>query len=312
MTADPASISVIVPSYGSDPHLMDVLDALHRQSQVPAEIIVAHSGTDDPSAKISARHSKVKVVHSDKRWYPGAARNAGAAIARSPWLAFVDSDVIVSPGWLTGFAQAIGQADGAPAAFCGAIDCAPGADYWAWCSWWIACGAVHSYNAPRAMVTGPGGNMALSADCFKRLGGFREDLFAAEDGDLHARLHRMGGQVLFVPAAQAVHVFQNGTGYLINRLGAMGGHGAKLRRWHQFVPGQAAVRWPVLSLGLWMMRLLQMYLRALRSPGAPVWNLIWHTPGILAGLLAWNCGFTAEAFRGRNPDLPERIKATQG
>jgi len=314
MTAAPGSnsISVVIPSHGHDPHLMDVLDALHRQTVTPAEIIVAHSGTDDPSALIAGRYRGVDVLHSDERWYPGAARNAGAAASSSRWIAFIDSDILVSPDWLRNFARAIADAECTAVAFCGAIDCAAGADYWAWCSWWIACGTVHSYNAPRTMMTGPGGNMVLSRDWFTKLHGFQEDLFAAEDSDLHARLHLMGGRLQFVPAARTAHVFPNGSDYLFKRLGALGGHAARLRRWHQHVPGYAAVRWPALSLGLWLVRVLQIYGRALRSRDAPIWNLIRHTPGIIAGLVAWNLGFTKEAFRRRHDDSPDRINATQG
>lgn len=282
---------------------MGVIEALHRQTLPPTEIVVAHSGPSDPSARITDQFPQVEVLHSDVRWYPGAARNAGAAATHGDWIAFLDSDVLVSRDWMKILSGVIENAEDELIAFCGSIDCAPEADYWAWCSWWIACGAVHSYNTAKMMKTGPGGNMVLSDRCFTKLGGFREDLLSAEDADLHARLHVMGGELYFVPTAHSIHVFQNGHDYLFKRLGKMGRHAARLRRWHPFIPGQAAVRWPMLSLALWVVRIVQIYTRALRGRNAPIGNLIVHTPGIIAGLLVWNWDFTVEAFR-RVSDKP--------
>ena len=41
------------------------------------------------------------VVRLDRNTGPGEARNAGLAAVSTPFVAFVDTDVTVSPGWLT-------------------------------------------------------------------------------------------------------------------------------------------------------------------------------------------------------------------
>ena len=76
---DGTGTSVIIPAYGHCPHLPTVLRALLEGSVRPIEIIVSHSGPDDPTADIAAISDTVSVLHHADRLLGGAARNRGAA-----------------------------------------------------------------------------------------------------------------------------------------------------------------------------------------------------------------------------------------
>ena len=88
--------SVIIPAYNDAPFLKELVESIKKQIHNSLEIIIAHSSTHDPSQLLDNKSSHIHVIHSDDRWLPGAARNAGAKKATGDWLIFIDSDVINS------------------------------------------------------------------------------------------------------------------------------------------------------------------------------------------------------------------------
>lgn len=96
------AFSVVVPTRG-DAALAGVIADLSAQS-LPRdrfEVVVAFDGVA-PSADQQRRMDAagVTIAQLDRRRGPGAARNAGAAVARGTWLAFTEDDVRVPAGWL--------------------------------------------------------------------------------------------------------------------------------------------------------------------------------------------------------------------
>uniref|UniRef100_UPI00066B8D9E glycosyltransferase family 2 protein n=1 Tax=Nonomuraea sp. SBT364 TaxID=1580530 RepID=UPI00066B8D9E len=84
-------ITVVIPTIGR-PSLAATLASLG--TDLP--IIVADD-RPDPSPPL-ALPSHVRVVRSGGRG-PAAARNAGWRLAGTPWVAFLDDDVVPEPGW---------------------------------------------------------------------------------------------------------------------------------------------------------------------------------------------------------------------
>jgi len=106
--------SVIVPTRGDDRRLFALLEALERQSLAAhlREWIVVFDGTS-PSREAARRLGALEargIVLGERRG-PGAARNAGAAVARGQWLAFTEDDCIPAPTWLEEAARAIDRDD---------------------------------------------------------------------------------------------------------------------------------------------------------------------------------------------------------
>lgn len=286
-------ISVVIPAYGAGPYLSDLIRALAAQSHAPDEIIVAHSGDHDPTGTIEALAPRVRVLHSETRWLPGAARNAGAAAAKGDWLAFIDSDMQPAPDWLAGLVGA--AAGGGPDDMTiGAIDRAPDETYWGTVMWYIEFGSVHPTRPAHDMAAGPGANLLIRRKTFAALGGFPEDLLIAEDAAFCVRLREKGGHVRFTPEAVSVHHFQCDRHHALSRLRALGAGGAAARQ-ELDLPGSFVARTPPLGIVLLPVRVAQMVVR-LVSDRAPMGAFIRHFPGIALGLAAWTWGFTRRSF----------------
>ncbi|UGQ12655.1 glycosyltransferase [Yinghuangia sp. ASG 101] len=92
----PHPVTVVVPAYRRPDELARCLAALAGLS-----VIVVDDGSPDAASlrDVADAHGAVLVRHTANRG-PAAARNTGLALARSPFVAFVDSDCRPEPGWL--------------------------------------------------------------------------------------------------------------------------------------------------------------------------------------------------------------------
>jgi glycosyltransferase involved in cell wall biosynthesis len=289
----PAGVTVIVPVHGPGPHLDDVLAALQLQLPPVERIIVSHSGEGDPRSRF-VNVKDVTVLHSPDRLFAGAARNRGMALATTEWVAFVDEDVMVDGHWHAALLEAIAlrQAD----CIVGSIGVAQSGGYWGMSLWFAEFSSVHPYLAAKPLSSGASANLAVRRELFASIGGFPNDWRTAEDALAQARLEERGHRIRFEPGVLGRHVNLPGIGRMMRYLFCLGGSSAKLRRMYPALTGGRAVRWPVLSLGLWLARLFHIYGRVLRAQNGPIISLALYTPGVLIGLLAWNAGFSKEAF----------------
>lgn len=93
-------ISVIVPVYKVEKYLKDCVDSILLQSYKNLEIILIDDGSPDNCGKIcdeyKERDSRIIVIHKENGGLSDA-RNAGLDICKGEYIAFVDSDDIVSP-----------------------------------------------------------------------------------------------------------------------------------------------------------------------------------------------------------------------
>ena len=95
-----SGLSVIVPARDAAATIGLTLDALKRQTGVECfEVIVVDNGSLDATAVLAER-AGARVVRRARGEGPGAARNAGAAVACGRRLAFTDADCEPCPGWL--------------------------------------------------------------------------------------------------------------------------------------------------------------------------------------------------------------------
>ena len=291
-------ISVVIPGYGVCAHLGEVIAGIGRQQPAPREIIVVHSGDGDPSGDLPPAMNgvPVRVVHVDGRLFAGAARNRGAALAQSTWLAFVDSDVLPAGGWLAALAAA--SRDDPDACYIGAIDFARSGGYWGLCLWTIEFGSVHSYMPARIFENGPSANMFLSKQAFADAGGFPDAFQVAEDAMLQSRLRAAGLKIRFLPGARVGHYNIGGLRHTLRHIARLGVGGAEVRG-RDAMRGSLAVRGPVLAVGLWLARFALIWLRTVRWAPRLVPRLLVLTPGILLCLWFWNAGFIKGALRQR-------------
>ena len=93
-------VSIIIPIYNSRPYLADVAEGIRRQEWPELEIIGIDDGSTDGSPEEFARLLPEATLLQQTNAGPSAARNAGLAVARGEYIAFLDSDDVWPEGKL--------------------------------------------------------------------------------------------------------------------------------------------------------------------------------------------------------------------
>ena len=98
--ASPAA-SVVICTYNGRPRIEGALSSLRAQdTDEQFEVIVVESGDDGCGDYLAEQHPDVRVVRSERRLFPGPARNRGVAAARGQVVAFLPDDGVAEHDWL--------------------------------------------------------------------------------------------------------------------------------------------------------------------------------------------------------------------
>ncbi|WP_326542444.1 glycosyltransferase [Pseudorhodoferax sp.] len=184
-------IGVVIPAHDEAAHVGTAVAAARRAALHPAlageavQILVVADACRDDTAALAAAGGALTLVLSARN--VGLARHAGARLllaAGARWLAFTDADSTVADDWL---AEQLGlQCD----AVCGCV----------WVADWQAHGEraallAQAFAAQYCPVDGHrhihGANLGLSADAYRRVGGFPA-LASSEDVALVQALEAAG------------------------------------------------------------------------------------------------------------------------
>uniref|UniRef100_B8HPX7 Glycosyl transferase family 2 n=1 Tax=Cyanothece sp. (strain PCC 7425 / ATCC 29141) TaxID=395961 RepID=B8HPX7_CYAP4 len=92
MLPDSPLISVIIPVYNRDRYLAEAIESVLNQTYPAIDLIVVDDGSSDRSAEVAQRYPLTYVYQSNQGI--SAARNAGVALAKGNFIAFLDSDDI--------------------------------------------------------------------------------------------------------------------------------------------------------------------------------------------------------------------------
>lgn len=91
------SVSVIIPTYNREKCIAECIESVLGQTVSPEEILVIDDGSSDRTPEILASFGdKISVIRQENGGV-SAARNAGLSVAKSEWVAFLDSDDIWLP-----------------------------------------------------------------------------------------------------------------------------------------------------------------------------------------------------------------------
>ena len=175
-------VSVVVPAFNEERLLAGSLAAIREAMSVldDAELIVCDNNSTDRTAQI-ARSAGAKVVFEPVNQI-ARARNTGAAQASGDWLVFVDADSYPSKELFRETAEVI-QSGRCLAG--GATVTLESPDLAV--RFWVAAWNFLSRRARWAA----GSFIFCEAAAFRRLGGFSQDLYAAEEIELFRRLKRL-------------------------------------------------------------------------------------------------------------------------
>lgn len=212
-------LSVVIPTLGRA-ILIRTLDSLiATEGFSELEIIVA-GRVPDPQvrADLQARCERhANLTHLDIRFSQGDSsrkKNAGAAAAKAPLIAFLDDDVVVAHDWpqqmMAPFAdERVGLASG-PSLVPDDINWMGRLAGLALSSW--AAGYVAERYQKNREVVYPinwdrviGCNAAYRREAFEQMGGFPADFYPGEEMMAAYRTEQAGWALVFVPAAWVRH-----------------------------------------------------------------------------------------------------------
>lgn len=88
-----AVVDVIIPSYGRSTLLQGAIDSVLKQTFTALNLFVVDDASPQPLApQLHFSDARLHFYRLSKTAGPGGARNAGVALGRSPFIAFLDSD----------------------------------------------------------------------------------------------------------------------------------------------------------------------------------------------------------------------------
>jgi glycosyltransferase involved in cell wall biosynthesis len=185
-------VSVIIPTYNRRAMVCEAVASVLAQRDANFELIVVDDGSTDGTSDPLSRLDHLTVERTERRG-PAAARNRGVACASAPLIAFLDSDDLWAPDKL--FRQLAFMREFPD---CGISQTA---EIWIRDGRRVNPGLRHLKRAGDIFVDSlqtclisPSAAI-LKTDLFRTLGGFDQDLAAAEDYDLWLRIlvdHEVG------------------------------------------------------------------------------------------------------------------------
>jgi glycosyltransferase involved in cell wall biosynthesis len=189
-------VSVVIPTFRRRETLQRALESVQAQTCPAAEIIVVDdcSGPDYDSF-FDSLPSSVRVVRLPENRGPSAARNAGAALAQSPFVALLDSDDWWIPTKLERQCAYLRENPDAHAVHTAVLIAVGDQLRRATCRKPLRLNA-RSILTRRAVITS---SLLVRKDTLAAVGGFDEFVQSSEDYDLCVRLVANGAHVDFVP-----------------------------------------------------------------------------------------------------------------
>jgi len=178
--------SIVVPAYNEERLLPATLAAIRHaarefESGHDWELVVCDNNSSDRTAEI-ARAAGARVVFEPHNQI-GRARNTGAAAATGDWLIFVDADSTPGPGLFRDVRAAAESGRCIAGGSTIAVD-SPVLSFRLAVATWNATSRIGRWAA--------GSFIFCEAAAFRGLGGFSEELYAAEELEFFRRVKRRG------------------------------------------------------------------------------------------------------------------------
>ena len=213
-------VTVVVPVRNGARWLADVLDAILAQhGGRPFEVIVIDDGSTDGSrALLDSRYvsAEIRVVNGPRRG-AAAAINTGIRLARFPFIAQIDQDVVIAPAWLDTLLAAM--TNGNVAAAQGYYHTDPRAPLTARV---MGLDLEQRYAAIDGAETDHicTGNAVYRAEALHAVGLFDENLGYGYDNDMSYRLAEHGYRLVMCREARSRHYWRSGlVPYLVQQYG---------------------------------------------------------------------------------------------
>jgi GT2 family glycosyltransferase len=208
-------VSIIIISFNEVDLIGECLSHILAQSYDNYEVIVHDNASSDGTPDYIAQNfPNIKLIRGTENIGFGGANNEAAHVASGKYLAFINDDAYVAPGWLAPLVEIL-EAD--PSIGCAGPElmCLEKKDT-------VLChgNGIHlsgvAYLNDRGQLARPASPMEVGGisgaaflihrELFLELGGFESMFFLYyEDTDLSLRLHLLGKRYVIVPGAMVYH-----------------------------------------------------------------------------------------------------------
>lgn len=287
-------MSVVVPAYRAERTLRRCIDHLLDQDlDAPYEVILVVSA-DEPSGLPAdlPRDPRLTVLRRTPRVEAAAARNAGVAVARAPWIAFVDADALASRSWLRTLLEhapratvvAGGVRNGTPRSVAGTAE------------YLVEFSDVHPRRPAPGAWHGVTCNLLVHRSAWERFGPFPEGLGGGED-TLFTTAAADAGTFRFAGDATVTHLNRTDPRTVIRHQAEAGRYTARIVRRALRYRGRLLVRHPALVPLAVVARAMAVTARAARFAADGRLRALASTPVAVAALVAWGWGAAAEGRR---------------
>lgn len=273
-------VDVVVPFAGDPAELAAVCRRMAGLRLGPGDTLVV---VDNTPGHTDLNGTGVSVLHAAARPTPSFARNRGAARGTADWLVFLDADAVPSPELLDRYF------DPPPAASTGLIgggvldeevpENGPAVARYIYLRGVMSQERTFSFGDwgyPKSA------NVACRREAFEAIGGFREEIRAAEDADLTYRLRAAGWDVERRERATVVHFSRRTLRGLVKQQLVWGAGGAWLAKVYPgsvpLISGPRLARWGLAQTARGLLRLSRpdrdaVILALLRPVEALAWEL---------------------------------------
>jgi glycosyltransferase involved in cell wall biosynthesis len=178
--------TVIIPAFNEERYLPTTLSALMlamKDSGLPGQVIVVDNNSTDDTARVAADHGAQVVFEPVNQI--SRARNAGAAVADTPYLIFIDADTSISGPLLAAALTALASGKVCGGGSTLVFDHTPPRAEYMVRSWtWIS----------RHLKIAAGSFIFCLREGFDDVGGFSEAVYASEEIWFSRNLKRWGRQ----------------------------------------------------------------------------------------------------------------------
>lgn len=180
-------LSIIIPAFNEERLIEQCLQsasesvAANARPGFTTEVIAVYNNSTDNTADL-AKQTGAKVIFEPINQI-GQVRNADAVIAADYWLLFVDADSLLNHGIIADILQLIESGKNVG---CGSTMRMHGLPWWA--SLFLQLWTIISM----LLRWASGALVVCRADAFRKVGGFNQELFAADEIDLSDLLKKWG------------------------------------------------------------------------------------------------------------------------
>ena len=211
------TVTAVVLAYGDEPWLAEAVQAVLAPASVDIDVVVVDNGAAAEAIDKVKGLDRVRILTPDANLGFAGGCDLGAAEATGQYLAFVNSDAIVSPSAIARLTDVAAE-PGVGLAM-GSIRLADAPELMntagnpvhitglSWAGGFNEPASLHAER--REVVSGSGCCFVIRRELWERLGGFAPEYFAyCEDTELSLRLWQRGLSVVYVPDAIVLHHYE--------------------------------------------------------------------------------------------------------